>query len=203
MGERLLAFTIAAIAAGCTSAPEESPPPAPEVPSPFAAITPPAALQEPPPERELCPALAGLIAKEPQGFARLRGEPLARERWRARETLPGTERCTIEGEAWPRARYLCAGEAFAPESEAFVQIRFENLAEEIDRCLDKPIWFPRAWRKGELMQFAMGERMQTWLDQSTSPPTAVPTSRPRPSATRRPNSSSALEKWETWRSWIS
>lgn len=173
MAGRLLAIIVAGIAAGCASAPEEPPPPAPDVPSPFAAITPSPTPQEPPPERELCTVLAGLMAREPQGFARLRGEPLAHERWRALETLPGTERCTIEGEAWPRARFLCAGEAFAPESEAFVRTRFENLAEEIDRCLDKPIWFPRAWQKGELMQFAMGERMQTWLDQSTSPPTAV------------------------------
>jgi len=171
VGKRLLAIGIAAIVVGCTSTPEE-PPPAPDVASPFAAITPPAAPVEAPP-RELCPVLAGLMSRETQGFARLRGEPLAPERWRARETLPGTERCTIEGEAWPRARYLCAGEAFAPQSEAFVQIRFENLAEEIDRCLDKPIWFPRAWQKIEPMQFAMGERMQTWLDHSTSPPSAV------------------------------
>lgn len=173
MGKRLLTIGIAAVVVGCTSTPEEPSPPAPDAPSPFAAVTPPAAPAEAPPERELCPVLAGLMAREPQGFARLRGEPLAPERWRARETVPGTERCTIEGEAWPRARYLCAGEAFGPESEAFVQIKFENLAEAIDRCLDKPIWFPRAWQKAEPMQFAMGERMQTWLDHSTSPPSAV------------------------------
>lgn len=170
---RLLAIIIAALVVGCTSAPEEPVPPASEVRSPFVAITPPDAPEEAPPERELCAALAGLMARQTQDFARLRGEPLARERWRARETLPGTAHCTIEGAAWPRARYVCAGEAFAPQSEAFVEIRFEDLAEEIDRCLDKPIWFPRVWHKGEQMRFAMGERMQTWLDQSTSPPSAV------------------------------
>jgi len=176
MGRHLFALLAAVTAAACSSAPQDPPSPAaaPDVASPFVAIAQPAAPgPAPPPERELCAALAGLMAREPEGFARLRGEPLARERWRARATLPGTERCTIEGEAWPRARYLCAGKAFAPESEAFVRIRFENLAEEIDRCLDKPIWFPRAWEKRELMRFAMGERMQTWLDRSTSPPSAV------------------------------
>jgi len=173
VGKRLLAISIVAIVAACSSTPEEPSPPAPDVASPFVEITPPPPPAKAPSERELCPVLAGLMAREAQGFARLRGEPLAQERWRARETLPGTERCTIEGDAWPRARYLCAGKAFAPESAAFVQIRFENLSEEIDRCLDKPIWFPRAWRKAEPMRFAMGERMQTWLDRSTSPPTAV------------------------------
>ena len=46
-----------------------------------------------------------------EGFARCaraRSRPTAGS---GSQTLPGTERCTIEGEAWPRARYACASRA--------------------------------------------------------------------------------------------
>ncbi len=51
--------------------------------------------------------------------------------------------------------------------------RFEALAQTIDECLKQPIWFPRDWQKGEPFEFAMGERLQTWTDQSVSPPSQV------------------------------
>ena len=126
-----------------------------------------------PPERELCPALAAVLAAEPAGFARLRATRVAGDRWLGRESLPGIGRCTIEGEAWPRARYACTSEPFRSEDRDGAQARFAALTADIDRCLSKPIWFPRAWRKGEPFEFAMGERLQTWTDQSSAPPSQV------------------------------
>ena len=48
---------------------------------------------------ELCATLAGVVSAELEGFARLRSRRLAADSWLGRATLPGTERCTIEGEA--------------------------------------------------------------------------------------------------------
>jgi hypothetical protein len=124
-------------------------------------------------EMRLCTVLASVVASEPAGFARLRGRPLAAGQWLGRATLPGTERCTIEGEAWPGARYSCAGAPFAAAREDHARGVFEALADELDQCLDSPIWFPRSWQRGSDFEFAMGERLLAWTDYSTSPPSQV------------------------------
>lgn len=127
----------------------------------------------PPNERRLCGVLAAVVATESEGFAQLRGRPLAAERWLGRETLPGTERCTIEGEAWPGARYSCAGASFAAARRDAADGAFDALADELDQCLESPIWFPRNWQRGTAFDFAMGERLQAWTDHSTAPPSQV------------------------------
>jgi hypothetical protein len=140
------------------------------VPAPSAPPTAGAQILE---EPELCTALAHVVAGEPEGFARLRGRPLGAGQWLARATLPGTERCTIEGEAWPAARYACAGAPLAADGRDGAPGAFQALADELDRCLDSPIWFPRTWQRGSAFEFAMGERLQAWTDHSTSPPSQV------------------------------
>jgi hypothetical protein len=134
---------------------------------------PPSAGPVPPDEPRLCRILATVVATESEGFARLRGRPLAAERWLGRETLPGTERCTIEGEAWPRARYSCAGASIAAARRDAAWRAFAALADELDQCLESPIWFPRTWQRGTVFDFAMGERLQAWTDHSTAPPSQV------------------------------
>jgi hypothetical protein len=124
-------------------------------------------------EPRLCAVLASVVASEPEGFARLRGRPLGAGQWLGRATLPGTERCTIEGEAWPGARYSCAGAPFAATRQDGARGAFEALADELDQCLDSPIWFPRSWQRGSAFEFAMGERLQAWTDYSTAPPSQV------------------------------
>jgi hypothetical protein len=124
-------------------------------------------------EPRLCTVLASVVASEPEGFARLRGRPLAKGQWLGRATLPGTERCTIEGEAWPAARYSCAGAPFATTRQNGAEGAFETLAAELDQCLDSPIWFPRTWRRGSAFEFAMGERLQAWTDYGSAPPSQV------------------------------
>jgi len=160
--------------AACQGPPESSPSVPPEIARPAPGLGPPAeATARIPAERELCPVLAGVLAAEPDGFARLRAARVASDRWLGRENLPGIGRCTIEGEAWPRARYACASEPYHADNREGAHARFAALSADIDQCLSKPIWFPREWQKGEPFEFAMGERLQTWTDQSTAPPTQV------------------------------
>jgi hypothetical protein len=159
--------------AACQAAPESSPPVPLEAARPTPDRAPPAATARLPAERELCPVLAGVLAAEPDGFARLREARVARDRWRGREALPGIGRCTIEGAAWPRARYACASEPFQADNREGAHAKFTALTTDIDQCLSKPIWFPRAWQKGAPFEFAMGERLQTWTDQSAAPPFQV------------------------------
>jgi hypothetical protein len=124
-------------------------------------------------EPQLCTVLDGVVATEAEGFARLRSRRLAAESWLGHTTLPGTERCTIEGEAWPRARYQCVGAAIGGDGRADARLAFEALARELAQCLEKPIWFPREWQPGERFEFAMGERLQAWTDRTTFPPSQV------------------------------
>jgi hypothetical protein len=124
-------------------------------------------------EPQLCTVLANVVASEPAGFAQLRGRPLAVGQWLGQATLPGTERCMIEGEAWPLARYSCAGAPLAADGGDGAQGAFEALAAELDQCLDSPIWFPHTWQRGSGFEFAMGERLQAWTDHGTAPPSQV------------------------------
>jgi hypothetical protein len=162
-----LAFTLAA----CQGEPAPAPAAA-TLAAPPVAVPPPASLA-PPREPTLCTVLAAVVATESEGFSPLRGRPLAAERWLGRATLPGTERCTIEGERWPSARYSCAGAAFAASGRADAGAAFAALADELGHCLESPIWFPHAWQRGTAFDFAMGERLQAWTDHSTWPPSQV------------------------------
>jgi hypothetical protein len=160
--------------AACQAPPDSPAPVPPQAGRPAPDLGPPAAAPARiAAERELCPVLAGVLAAEPDGFARLRATRVASDRWLGRENLPGIGRCTIEGEAWPRARYACASEPFQADNREGAHAKFAALAADIDQCLSRPIWFPREWQKGEPFEFAMGERLQTWTDQSTAPPFQV------------------------------
>jgi hypothetical protein len=140
-------------------------------PTPLPAAPP--AAEVPPADPGFCTVLAAVVATESEGFARLRGRALAAGRWLGQKTLPGTERCTIEGEAWPRARYSCAGVSFAAARRDDVGAAFEALVDRLGECLESPIWFPRTWLRGTAFDFAMGERLQAWTDHSTAPPSQV------------------------------
>jgi hypothetical protein len=144
----------------------------PEI-APAITSAPPAAGPSAAHEPQLCTVLANVVASEPAGFAPLRGRPLATGQWLGRTILPGTERCLIEGEAWPMARYSCDGAPLVVGEQDGAKGTFEAFAADLDHCLDSPIWFPRTWRRGSAFEFAMGERLQAWTDHSTSPPSQV------------------------------
>jgi hypothetical protein len=151
----------------------EPSPPAAAALSPLAEPAPQPAAGPPEHLEPLCAVLAGVVAAESEGFARLRSRPLAADSWLGRVTLPGSERCTIEGEAWPRARYLCVGPPIRADGRDGAALAFEALARELEQCLERPSWFPRAWQAGERFEFAMGERLQAWTDRTTWPPSQV------------------------------
>lgn len=164
------------LALGACEAPDESvgSPPAPLdaalVLAPPTRLTPP---EPPPAPPDLCRVLTAILATDADGFAGQRASTIAADRWRGRAVVPGTERCTIEGAAWPRARYACVSQPFRPDNRAAAEAKFTAMVAEIDQCLSKPIWFPRDWQRGEPFEFAMGERLQAWTDQSTAPPSQV------------------------------
>ena len=170
-----LALGLLALCA-CEAADEVAAPSQPQAaPDAALALGPPVRLApEPPPApRELCGVLSAILATDAEGFTAQRASPIAAGRWNGRAVVPGTERCTIEGEAWPRARYACVSEPFPSDNRDGAEAGFAALAGEIDQCLSKPIWFPRRWERGEPFEFALGERLQTWTDQSTAPPSQV------------------------------
>ena len=125
------------------------------------------------PEPEFCPSLVSMMAREADGYAQLRGAPVGRARWQAAAGLPGVERCTVEGEAWPRARISCSSNRIARTGREQALGRFDAIAERIDDCLQRGFWFPRDWRRGQLFEFAMDERQLAWVDESSIPPSTV------------------------------
>lgn len=175
LAKALLALGLLTLCA-CEAADEVAAPPQPQAaPSAAVALGRPVRLapQPLPAPRELCGVLAAILATDAEAFAGQRASPIAAGRWHGRAIVPGTERCTIEGEAWPRARYACVSQPFQSENRDGAEASFAAMAGEIDQCLSKPIWFPRRWQRGEPFEFALGERLQTWTDQSTAPPSQV------------------------------
>jgi hypothetical protein len=168
---RLLWLALSAWLVGCAA---KAPPPEPPVPAP-----PPRARVVPPPveptiaQGAFCDVLTGLIEAEHDGFAALRGERRGAESWTGRRTVPGTEQCLVEGDAWPRARYECAAAPVRADQLDRAASRFALLSEQIDACLGRSSWHPRTWHRNEPFEFAMGERQQTWTDLSSLPPSAV------------------------------
>jgi len=165
---RRLAVGSAVLLAACAA---EPPPPVAPPPPPVAKVAP-----RPVPPRtspSFCAVLTRLVEAEASGYAALRGTALGAESWSARTRLPGTERCVIEGDAWPRARYECAGRLVPRAERERVDSQFVALSGQIDACLGQSSWFPRSWHKNEPFDFAMGERQQTWTDLSSLPPSAV------------------------------
>jgi hypothetical protein len=169
----LLWLVLGAWLAACAA---RTPPPAlppSTVPAPVVRAAPTPVEPRKIPQAAFCSALTGLLEAERDGFAALRGQPIGSESWAGRRTLPGTERCVIEGDAWPRARYECAGAPVRADRSDRAVSQFALLSEQIDACLGKPSWHPRTWHRNEPFDFAMGERQQTWTDLSTLPPSAV------------------------------
>ena len=166
-----LCIALGALLAACAgeALPPEPPIPAP-TPLPRVAPTPVAPRI---PQATFCTALTGLLEAERDGFAALRGQAIGSESWAGQRTVPGTEQCVVEGDAWPRARYECAGAPVRPDQRDRAASQFALLSEQIDACLGKPSWHPRAWHRNEPFDFAMGERQQTWTDLSSLPPSAV------------------------------
>jgi hypothetical protein len=167
----LLGLALGAWLSACAARTPPEAPPEP-APPPLARAAPTPALPSIP-QAAFCNVLTGLIETEREGFAGLRGQPIGSESWAARRTLPGTEQCVIEGDAWPRARYECAAAPVRADRADRAASQFALLGEQIDACLGKPSWHPRAWHKNEPFEFAMGERQQTWTDLSILPPSAV------------------------------
>jgi hypothetical protein len=168
----LLAGVLLGLLASCAAEPppvpvEETAPPAP---APYAA---PARVEASRAQPDLCPRLASMLAWEADGYAQLRGAPVGRGRWHAASALPGVERCTVEGEAWPRARVSCSSRLIGGGAREAVLDHFEAMAGRIDDCLARGFWFPRDWRRGQLFEFAMDERQLAWVDESSIPPSTV------------------------------
>jgi hypothetical protein len=164
----------AALGTSLAACAEEQPPSAPSSPPPpqvARVVRKPVAPRIAQPQ--FCDVLSRLIEEEQTGYAGVRGRPLGTESWAGGTTVPGTEQCVIEGDAWPRASYQCAGPPVAAADLDRAASQFALLSEQIDDCLAKPSWHPRAWHRNEPFEFAMGERQQTWTDLSTLPPSAV------------------------------
>lgn len=168
---RLLWLALGAWLAACAARMPPEAPPEP-APPPLARIPPPP-VEPRIPQATFCNALTGLLEAERDGFAALRGQPIGSESWAGQRILPGTEQCVIEGDAWPRARYECAGAPVRADRRDRAASQFALLSEQIDSCLGKPSWHPRTWHRNEPLDFAMDERQQTWTDLSTLPPSAV------------------------------
>jgi hypothetical protein len=171
MAPRRFSAWLLAVLAGCGGPAEVAPPPAQRL----AALPPAQAPIEDAATRgdRFCGDLTQIIDAEPDGFGPLRGPSVGERRWDGAVVPAGLRSCTIEGDYFPGTVYVCRGEAIAGGPGDLLLGDYRRLAAEVDACLRRPIWYPRAWRQGRDFAFAGGERQTIWRDGSSGPKPGV------------------------------
>lgn len=110
----------------------------------------------------LCRSLAQILDSEPAGFADLRGGRLGDRRWQGRLVPPDMNGCTVDGDYYPGAEYVCRGFDTSHGGSERLRPAFDRLAADLDDCLGRRRWGERGWRRGPPIDFAYGERQITW-----------------------------------------
>lgn len=110
----------------------------------------------------LCRSLAAIVGDEPAAFAGLRGAPVGPAAWDGRIVPPPMQGCTVEGDYYPRAQYVCRGADSSAGPDGPLAARFLEVSGDLDRCLGGPQWQGRGWSRGRTFEFAGGERQLVW-----------------------------------------
>lgn len=119
-----------------------------------------------------CRRLVVLLEAQDDGFAWPSARRIASNA-RDEPILEAFSQCAIEGRTIHSKRVICHSASHAEAEGPVVIDAFATAASQIQVCLDQPIWFPREWRRGELMQFARNERLQFWQDITSTPRSLV------------------------------
>jgi hypothetical protein len=110
----------------------------------------------------LCRSLRQIVAAEPSAYQDLRGERDGPRSWTGLVVPLGMSRCTVEGDYYPGATYVCRGEQSLGGNGVVLERAYRRLADDLDRCLGRPGWGERGWQRGQTFTFAGGERLITW-----------------------------------------
>jgi hypothetical protein len=149
------------LAASC-SAPQPKPASPPAAP-PKVVPQGPAATESPSARVDrLCRSLTRIVASEIRGFADLRGEPVDDRMWQGRELPPQMYSCTVEGDYYPGAEYVCRGAQSWRGRPDMLESTFAELTGDLDACLGRRGWGERGWTRGQTFEFAAGERQILW-----------------------------------------
>jgi hypothetical protein len=70
--------------------------------------------------------------------------------------------CTVDGDYYPGAEYVCRGFQTSRGGPDRVAADFDRMARDVDDCLSRPRWGERGWPRGDAFDFAYGERQITW-----------------------------------------
>jgi len=159
--------------AACAPRPPAEPPAAPATAPPVAAPTVPDDGPVSSRADRFCDDLLRIVEAEAGGFAALRTARVGPAAWQGALLPEGTRSCTVEGDDHPGAEYVCRGETIQGGRAELLEPAFRRLASDLDACLARAVWFPRNWERGRVMQFAGGERQQTWRDLAPLPKPAV------------------------------
>lgn len=149
-----------ALAACSASEPEPPPPPPapvrPALPPPDVGLSAGARIDR------LCQSLKRIVDTEIRAFADLRGEPIGPRAWQGRVVPPAMSSCRVEGDFYPAAEYVCRGALSARGRPETLKAAFDEQANDLDACLDRPSWGERGWTRGQTFTFAAGERQILW-----------------------------------------
>ena len=123
---------------------------------------------------EFCGRMTQLVDQGRKGFAPLRGQPIEQGwRWQGAITPEPFLQCEIEGTVFPSANYRCETQGLRAKSGDALNPLFQQVQAQIEACLNSPAWYPREWRRGDLFEFAGGDKQLMWRDIAAQPAAAV------------------------------
>lgn len=161
------------LAGGC--APTRVPPPASlPAPAPEPAVRRVApAIDEQALDDRFCSGLITVLESWNGAWADMRQGPDGDGRWQARPLDSELADCTVDGVARLSASYVCRPASPGRGDLGSTEAMFHRLEGRIDRCLVRPVWYPRRWAKAPPVQLAGGERQLLWRDQAAWPRPAL------------------------------
>ncbi len=121
----------------------------------------------------LCQPLLRIVDAEATGFSTLRAAPAGERAWQGSSVPEGFYACEIDGPRRPGAQYVCRGNRVAGGRPRLLVDEFDRIARDLDTCLARGEWFPHNWQRGDVMQFAGGERQLLWRDVAPNPRPAI------------------------------
>ncbi|MGF1474522.1 MAG: hypothetical protein ACFB6S_03045 [Geminicoccaceae bacterium] len=120
-----------------------------------------------------CDDLVRLERARGRSFEGLRGRPIDNVSWVGDLIVEDANRCEIEGRPGPMSAYICRGFVPAAAQSTDLLPAFGELIDAVEGCLDRELWQKRLWQRGELFEFADGERRLQFRGSSQWPQPVV------------------------------
>ena len=121
----------------------------------------------------LCADLGTIIDAQNGSFQSLRHDQIDERAWRGKLVPDGLTSCEVDGTTRTLAVYACRSQPLSGQHTGQLDGPFKQAISDMDHCLNRPVWYPRQWFKGKIIEFGRGEKQISWRDVTVTPKPVV------------------------------